>query len=55
MTHTQCIFFTHIVFIVYSCSLSQDGLVIEDEMKLDAGIVSASFDASLEMVRDFLF
>ena len=32
--------------------LSQDGLVIEDEMSLDAGIVSASFDASLEMVRD---
>jgi hypothetical protein len=30
--------------------LSEDGLVIEDEMSLDAGIVSASFDASLEMV-----
>ena len=36
-------------------SLSQDGLVIEDEMSLDAGIVSASFDASLEMVRELLF
>ena len=35
--------------------LSEDGLVIEDEMSLDAGIVSASFDASLEMVRVFHF
>lgn len=32
--------------------LSQDGLVIEDEMCLDAGIISASFDASLEMVSN---
>ena len=35
----------------FSSRLSQDGLVIEDEMSLDAGIVSASFDTSLEMVN----
>ncbi|XP_046861004.1 WD repeat-containing protein 90-like [Xenia sp. Carnegie-2017] len=29
--------------------LNQNGLVIEDEMSLDAGVISASFDTSLEM------
>ena len=33
--------------------LTRDGLVIEDEMSLDAGIISAVFDASLEMVRGY--
>lgn len=45
----------HVISPIYFHRLNQDGLVIEDEMSLDAGIVSASFDASLEMVRDIQF